>query len=80
MDNMKNKQFSMMSRSKHGPFFLIKILVVVFVLMFAIVVVYDRASTSPVDAGIALKHLKLFLVEKTTKIRPYFPKPRGIKK
>ncbi len=72
---MNSKQFSMINKPKHGKFFLIKVLVVVFVLMFAVVVVYDRVSTSPVDSSIALKHLKLFLAEKMQKIKPYFPTP-----
>lgn len=72
---MKHKQFSMINKPKHGKFFLIKVLVVVFVLMFSVVVIYDRVSTSPVDSSIALKHLKLFIIEKTQKIKPYFPAP-----
>ncbi|MBT3393474.1 MAG: hypothetical protein HOF38_01190 [Elusimicrobiaceae bacterium] len=77
---MKKKQFSMLNKSKHSSFFLVRVFVVVFILMVSVVFVYDRLSTSPVDSNIAVKHFKLYVEDKIAKLKPYFPTPKERKK
>jgi len=73
---MRDNMFSdSRKQKKQEPLFIVKVLILVFILVFAGIIVFDRVSKTPVDSHIFLKHFKSYMKEKKENLKPYFPKP-----